>query len=155
MFNLLRGSEKLHGTGNLVDINQIPFLYVQEEACLALWNLPCMEEGCICYIKKVVLFPVFVFSLYLRLITRKILLSCFINLALLVYVFYVSSMLIFWQLISTAFYFEVPNHLTVQVFPGFASFFMSSLTIVYSDIKSLTLQLHSLHHISQQTFVRK
>ena len=118
-------------------------------------NLPCMEEGCISYIKKVVLFPGFVFSLYLSLITRKILLSCFINLALLVYVFYVSSMLIFWQLISTAFYFEEPNHLPVQVFLGSASFLMSSLAIFYSDITRLTRQLCSLHHISQQTFVHK
>lgn len=66
-----------------------------------------------------------------------------------------SSMLIFWQLISTAFYFEEPNHLTVQVFVGSASFLMSSLAIFYSDIRSLTLQLRSLHHISQQTFVHK
>lgn len=65
---------------------------------------------------KVVLFPVFVLSLYLSMITRKILPSCFINLALLVYVFYVSSVLIFWQLISTAFYFEEPNHLKFKFF---------------------------------------
>lgn len=37
MFNLSRGPEKLHGTENLVDTNQIPFLYVQGEVCLALW----------------------------------------------------------------------------------------------------------------------
>lgn len=29
--------KKLHGTENLVDTNQIPFLYVQGEVCLALW----------------------------------------------------------------------------------------------------------------------
>lgn len=77
------------------------------------------------------------------------------GLAGLLCVLHKSSMLIFWQLISTAFYFEEPNHPTVQVFVGSASFLMSSLAIFYSDIRSLTLQLRSLHHISQQTFVHK
>lgn len=36
MFNLSRGPEKWHSTENLVDILQIPFLYVQREVCLAL-----------------------------------------------------------------------------------------------------------------------
>lgn len=79
----------------------------------------------------------------------------FYQLALLVYVFYVSSMLIFWQLISTAFFSEDPNHLTVQVFLGSASFLMSSLAIFCSAITRLAQQLCSLHHISQQPFVHK
>lgn len=33
MFNLSRGPGKLQGA----EINQIPFLYVQREVCLALW----------------------------------------------------------------------------------------------------------------------